>query len=185
MKWHIQNGEAELNTYQQQLVERLAPVLDRIDDARVSASSGLAARKAGKKWELLLTVEARATGVPALMLAARPDQCILGFANSEILECHHDPGTDPGPVDEVVTLIERYLSGITVIESYNSRGRIVRTDYFYGLDSELAATSKIGSDSRLLVFPRRVARTVKRTFRFLRDDGAAEQEIGPDGQRHG
>ena len=167
------SDQPQLSGYQRHLLERLQPLLDRLDQERVTKSSGLRIQTAGNKWTLEVTVEARSEPFPGLYLFATQEQCILSFADSEILECHRDPGSAEDLVDEVIALTERYLSGATILEHYNRKGNVVRTDYFYDMDSEADPRRKIGTGGRLFTFPRKVVRTVKRSFRFLREEGHA------------
>jgi hypothetical protein len=151
----------------ERLAERLRPILARLDREVVTPESGLRLAPEGEGDAIEVTVEARGGTVPGLHLRADAGGCTLAFADAEILECHSDPGRAPGLADEVVALTERYLSGVAVVDHLNSRGRPVRTEYFYGVDTDADPGSKIGTSRWGLVFPWRIERTEARTLRFL------------------
>ncbi len=75
-----------------------------------------------------VVVEARGQKVPGLYLHATPEQCTLGFAGSEILECHRDAGLVDGLVDLIVMLTERYLSGTIEVAAPIVRNHTVRIE---------------------------------------------------------
>ena len=164
---HSTVRDTRLSPYQQELEERLQSVLDRLDRGQVTADSGLRIEREGRHWVLRLSVEARDDRIPGLNLYASPNQCILGFAQSEQLECHSQPGAVDNLIDEVVKLTERYLAGVTVIEHRDSRGRDIRKDFFFGLSSEGAPEARIGTLRRMS--PRRVEDRLAFSFRFLKE----------------
>ncbi len=163
------HDDAKLTRYQLELLERLRPILEGLDRRRVTDDSGLRIAETGESRTVEVRVEARDGQVPGLHLLATADQCLLSFADSEVLECHRDPGGDERLVSEVVRLAARYLSGTTVVEHLNARGKVVRVEHFYGIDSEAEPGCRIGTSSFPLSWPREVERTAKRTYRFLRD----------------
>jgi len=163
------SDEPQLSTYQRRLLERLRPLVDRLEQERVTEGSGLRVHKAGNECAIEVGVLARGELFPGLHLIASRGQCILTFAHHEVLECHRNPGLYADLVEDVIGLMERYLSGATILEHHNRKGNVVRTDYFYGIDSEWDLRQKICTGWQL-AFPRKVVRTVKRSFRFLREE---------------
>jgi hypothetical protein len=163
-----------LSRFQEEIVERFRPLLARLDRSMVTDDSGLSIVESGSGWAVKVTVEARGHQVPGLHVFATSRQCTLGFADSEILECHRDPGSDASLVTELMRLATRYLLGTTVVEHRNVRGKLVMVEYFYGIDSETTRACRIGS-SHLLAWPRKMERTFKRSHRFTRKDLAGEQ----------
>jgi hypothetical protein len=162
----------QLTPCQRELLERLTPLLERLDPNKVTPQSGVRVREVERRPLVEVVLEPPGERVPGLWLSAGPDQLVLGIAGGEALECHHDPGPGSELIDTVVGLTARFLSGVTVLEHCNRRGHAVRTEYFFGTDSEAAPASRIGT-SRRFVFPWTITGTVKRTFRFLKEEGAA------------
>jgi hypothetical protein len=172
MSGHHNPSDVRLTSYQQELVDRLQPLVARLDAAKVTAESGLRIEKQGKSWDVRLLVEARDERIPGLKLTAAQSYCVLGFAQSEQVECHSDPGSRRWVVENVVELTERYLSGVTLVQNLDKRGRVIRIDYFYGVQVEGASASPIGTSRYPFLF-RRVHHTETLSFRFLKNEGAA------------
>lgn len=93
---------------------------------------------------------------------------MLGFGGGEQIECHSNPERDETLADMVVTSIERYLDGITVIESYNKNGKLIRKQCFFGIDAECEEKSSVGTAWYPIVFSRKIYSTKKTTFKFLK-----------------
>ena len=68
----------------------------------------------------------------------------------------------------VVKSTERYLEGITILESYNRYEKLIRKEYFFSVNTESDEKCRIGVTSYFLIFPRKVCSTRKKTFRFLK-----------------
>ncbi len=165
-------GDVRLASNQQELLDRLRPLVARLDPSKVTGNSGLTTERSGKAWVVRLVVDALDDRIPGLDLFAAQEQCILAFAASEQLECHADPSSDSRIVDEVVGLTERYLSGITLTRHLDKRGRVVRLDCSYGVQSAGVARQRLGTSGSWHVF-RTVDHSETLTYRFLRDEGAA------------
>jgi hypothetical protein len=172
MSGHHNPSDVRLTCYQQQLVDRLQPLVARLDRAKVTAESGLRIEKQGNSWDVRLLVEARDERIPGLNLTAAQSYCVLGFAQSEQVECHSDPSSSRGLVDQVVELTERYLSGVTVVQHQDKRGRVIRIQYSFSGQAEGASAAPIGTSRYPFLF-RRVDHTETLSFRFLKDEGAA------------
>ena len=156
-----------LAPYAQELLSGLIPILKRLDASQLSPSSIVVVEEQKRGFVLKLEIIASVENVPSLGLRAYPDQCILGFADSEQIEAHNIPPEWQYLVGRILTEIERYLNGITVVERYNRNHKLVGKIYFYGVDAEDNKDAKIG-ESSYLVFPRKVLSVVKRTHRFLK-----------------
>jgi len=161
------NDMQHLSSYQRVLLERICPLLDRIHPAKVGEGSLAGITRRGDDWIIHIIIASRNKFIPGLELFAAPDQCNLSFAESEIIECHRNPEKAKELVDEVYAATERYLSGTTVLSSYNENGQLIRRDYFYGIDTENDPEYRIGTSRWLLVFPQRVHHTEKHSFSFL------------------
>jgi hypothetical protein len=107
------------------------------------------------------------TNIPSLYLVASNQECILAFAEGEQIECHGKPERDDALVDIVVKTTERFLEGITVLESYNRQEKLIRKEFFFGIDTESDAKCRMGISWYFLIFPKKVCSMRKRTFKFL------------------
>ncbi len=177
--------ETRLTAYQQELVKRLKPLLDRLDPAEVTEDSGLRITSAeassgwtntsgswdtteGEGLALQASVKRRDWRVHAWDLYASPTECILGFAGGELLEWHGDPGGDATLVDEVMKFVEAYLAGLTVVEEYNKRARLIGIRYISHRDSKPLFSAREGSLGRLFRLRPKVERTRTFDVRFLK-----------------
>jgi hypothetical protein len=149
--------------YLVELFEALRPVAGRLDASLVSPDSGLQ----DNEGVVELTVQPRGNRSPALHLHAAARDCTLIVGEGEVLQWHGPPQETEGLVADVLELVARFLSGVTVVERYNRFNQLLRTEYYYGPDEEPNPACAFGHSSYPLVFPRGVHRTVKRHFRFL------------------
>lgn len=166
------NEGAALAPYQRELVSRLRPLLERLDRARVTGDSGLRIHDSPGGCAVEVTVEAPGREVPGLYLSAGPDRCTLSFADAAVLECHRSPGAHEPLVNQVVELTTRYLSGTTVVKHCDRRGRLLRTEYFYGVDPQAVPGSRIGTSASPLAWICREKTTSRTSHRFLREEAA-------------
>ena len=156
-----------LAPYAQELLDGLIPILERLDITQLSSKSYIAVENQKGGFVLRLEIIPGTEEIPLLDLWAGPDQCILGYADSEQIEAHGIPFDWKTLVSHVIVETERYLNGVTVIENYNRNRKLIKKAYFYGVDTENNRDSIIGS-SQYLTFPRKVESVVKRTHRFLK-----------------
>ena len=158
-----------LPPYAQELFRRLIPILKRLDPNQLSERSFIAVEEQRKESILVLKVDPSDENIPFLVLRAYPDHCYLGLADSEYLEAHRIPSDWQELVNQVISETEKYLSGVTIVERYNHKNKLIGKTYFYGIDSENDKSLAIGNSS-FLFFPRKVASIVKRTHRFFKEE---------------
>ncbi len=161
------SNEQNLSAYRLNLLNQLRPTLERLDVAKLDDKSTIEISEENGDWVLRLAIISTDVSIPPLFLIASNQQCNLGFADGEQIECHNNPEGDRALVDMVVKLTERYLDGITVLEYYNRYEKLVRKECYFGIDTETDKKCGIGVSSYPLVFPKKVYSTRKRTFRFL------------------
>lgn len=118
-------------------------------------------------WVLELLIDAHDPDIPFLSLRACKGQCIVGYADSEQIECHTDPDGNKGLVPMALEAITAYLDGVTVMEHYNKNDRLVKKEYFFGIEGE-GPTRRIGTGTYPLVFPKRIVSSKTKTHRFLK-----------------
>ncbi|MBI5936122.1 MAG: hypothetical protein HY867_20650 [Chloroflexi bacterium] len=162
------NNVQNLSAYVLAILNKLEPILERLDAAKLDDSSEVEISNERGDWVLRLAIVPADVNIPLLSLSASSQYCILAFAEGEQIECHSNPEADESLVDMVVESSEKYLGGITVIESYNRNGKLIRKECFFGMDAGNDEKSKIGTSSYFLVFPKKVYSTKKKTFRFLK-----------------
>jgi hypothetical protein len=192
MEGQTGQGGPGLTPYQLELLERLKPLMDRLDPAEVTEDSGLRVVAAsgsfgftvrvptfsldrwnteeGEALALDMTVERRDARVLALDLYASPTECLLTSGPGALVERHGDPGADAALVNRVVDLVEGYLAGITVIEEYDRRDRLIRTRFISRRDGLPLFGDREGALARLLWLGVRVARTETFHVRFLKEE---------------
>ena len=156
-----------LAPYAQELLDGLIPLLRRLNTDQLSPTSFVAVEEHKEDFVLRLEVTPSIEDIPSLDLWASRDQCILSFAESEQIEAHGLRSEGQELVESILTAIERYLDGITVVERYNKNGKLLGKEYFYGVDMEYDKDSRIGT-SYFFAFPRRTESVVKRTHKFLK-----------------
>jgi hypothetical protein len=187
-----------LTAYQEELMIRLTPLLDRLDPAEVTPDSGLQiapaeascgwtntagswATSEGENLAVEVTVRRRDSRVFGWRLYASPTECLLWVdgAGGPSVEVHGNPGSVATLVSEIVDFVEAYLSGLTVVEEYDSRGRLIRTREISHRDSQPLAIFQHpeGCLSRIFGLHRRKVAEVRTLcdVRFLKEGGAAQQ----------
>jgi hypothetical protein len=157
----------KLAPYAQEILEGVIPLLERLDSDKLAPNSFVLIGKERDGFVLLLNIVPNNKDIPLLNLYATFDQCILGFADSEQVEAHSIPNEYQGLVSIILATTERYFNGITIIEHYNKNHKMVKKEYFYGIDKEDDIDSRIGTSS-YFVFPTKVISVLKRTHRFLK-----------------
>ena len=163
----LKNRE-HLPPYVQRLLEGLLPVLARLDKAKLNAKSSVEVKNEQRGWMLELQIDAADPDIPGVSLTASREQCIVGFAESEQIECHSDPEAARDLVPMALAAITAYLNGITIRAHYNKNDRLVKKEFFFGIEGTDAAQRPMGVASYPLVFPKRIARSMTKTYRFFR-----------------
>lgn len=172
MRDHTSQRTSVLLRYQQALVDALQSLAERVDSAKTTRESGLMVETSGQGSVVRFVVEAADSRISGVYLFAGPRQCTLGFAEAEVLECHSDPDTNSELVPQIVGLIERYLSGVTLVRHLGENGRVLKTEYFFGLDAAGQTESRIGGSWIPSLFGR-VDQTEVISTRLLKIEGAA------------
>ncbi len=164
----ILKHKEQLAPYAQHLVEGLVPILGRLDETKLGPTSSVEIKQERRGWILELQIHAADPEIPFLTLIASRGQCILGFADSEQIECHSDPDAAQDLVPMVLRAIAAYFNGITIVEHSNKNGRVVRKEYFFGIEGETPANRRMGVATFPLMFPKKIASSKTRTYRFYK-----------------
>jgi hypothetical protein len=164
----ILENKDELAPYARRLVEGLGPLLGRFDETKLSAKSSVEIRQERRGWMLELRIDAADPDIPFLNLIASNGQCILGYADSEQIECHSDPDADQDLIPMVLDAIAAYLNGITIVEHYNKNDRLVKKEYLFGIEGEAPSKRRFGVGPYPLIFPKQITSSKTRTYRFFR-----------------
>lgn len=164
----VLKNKVHLSPYAQRLVEGLLPLLERIDSEKIDAKSAFEITRGRDGWVLHIFINSIDPDIPFLDLFASKGQCILGFAESEQIESHSAPDKDKDLVAQVLEAIAAYLNGITILEHYNKNNRVVKKEYFFGMDSESQRERQIGTSYHPFVFPKKVASVEKKVFKFFK-----------------
>lgn len=64
--------------------------------------------------------------------------------------------------------IAAYLNGITIFEHYNRNERVVKKEFYFGIEGAASAQRRIGVETFQLVFPKKITASKTRTYRFFR-----------------
>ena len=159
---------SRLCPYAQRLIEELRPLIENLDPLKTSNGSKIEISPLKDDWALHILIEPINNSISALDIYASKSQCILGYAESEQIECHQDPGSDADLIKQVVDHTKKYLNGLTVIEYYNRRNKLFMKKYYYGIDTKNDSDKLIGRCGNLLWFFSKVHATKKNTYKFTK-----------------
>lgn len=164
-----QESVSKLCPYAQRLIEELRPIIENLDPVKVGDGSRIEISPLKDDWSLHISIEPINNSISALDIYASKSQCILGYAESEQIECHTDPASDADSlIKMVVDHTAKYLNGVTVIEYYNRKNKLFMKKYYYGIDTENDAGKLIGAWRNFLWFFSKVHATKKNSYKFTK-----------------
>lgn len=166
----VKNGDIiKLCPYVQELFKKLIPIIESIDESKISEESKIEIIASKKDYSLNIWIEPGDKNIPGINLYASKSQCILGMAGSEQIECHSCPEAEATYlIKNIIQNISDYLNGITIIENYNNKGRLISKTYLYGIDRENDRRKRIGLLKYLFTLFPKMGLTKKITYRFLK-----------------
>lgn len=128
----IPNRLSEIDHFYNKYIERLLPTLAKIDLNKISDTSGLTRNNSG----LNLSIKPVHYEFAELNIFISKKQLIISFAESEQYEIHHENNSN----DLDIETIDKYLTGIRIIEYYNRKKKVIKRKYFYK-DNTIIGTS--------------------------------------------
>ena len=159
---------SKLCPYAQRLIEELRPLIENLDPSKIGDGSKVEISPLKDDWSLHISIEPINNSISGLDIYASKSQCILGYAESEQIECHRDPASDADLIKQVVDHTNKYLNGVTVIEYYNRKNKLFMKKYYYGIDTENDRSKLIGTGGNIWWFFSRVHATKKNTYKFTK-----------------
>ena len=163
-----QDSVSKLCPYAQRLFEELRPLLENLDSLKIGDGSKIEISPLKDEWSLHIWIEPVNNIISGLDIYASKSQCILGYAESEQIECHTDPASDADLLKQVVDHTNKYLNGLTVIEYYNRKNKLFMKKYYYGIDTENDRSKLIGTWGNIWRFFSRGHTTKKNTYKFTK-----------------
>jgi len=164
-----QESVIKLCPYAQRLIEELRPLIENLDPLKISDGSKIEISPLKGDWSLYILIEPKNNNISALDIYASKSQCILGYAESDQIECHTDPASDADSlIKEIVDHTIKYLNGVTVIEYYNRKNKLFMKKYYYGIDTENHGNKLIGTWRKSFWFFSKVHITKKNSYRFTK-----------------
>ena len=154
----IDNSKIEnfnkLTGYQIELFNQLKPILIQIDNSLISEESNIKVFNNAGEWILEISiipnVPKELKSYSLLNIFASKSQFILALAGGEYLECHHDAEYEISrDIESIMNYIKKYLNGITILEYYNKRNKILKREYFWG--DEVDEKNKIATSIHGLI----------------------------------
>ncbi len=158
----------KLSPYRKRLFHELRPLLEKIVPNKITPESSIDIKQSKKDWILSVTLIPVNKNIPSLDLFASKNQCILYFVEHEDIECHRNPEADADYlVKEVISRMQKYLMGITIIEHYDKKNKLLRKEFYFGIDTEGIKEKRIGICSYSFTFFRKVYSKKKATYSFV------------------
>ena len=157
-----------LPLYAKKMFEELKPVLEKVNEDKIDTDkSKIIIEENNKSWILNITIISKDKRIPMLDLFASKNQCILGLAEHEEIECHTNPEKAANLIKEIISSTKKYLSGITILEHYDKNNKVFRKTFYYGVDTEGMKENRIGCSLYGFHFFTRSNRTEKITYSFI------------------
>jgi hypothetical protein len=160
---------SKLSPFAQRLIQELRPLIESLDPSKIGNGSKIEISPLKDDWSLNILIEPKDSKISPLDIYASKSQCILGYAESEQIECHTDPASDSDSlIRQVVNHTAKYLNGVTVIGYYNRKNKLFMKKYYYGIDTENDGGKLIGTWRNVLWFFSKVHATKKNTYKFTK-----------------
>lgn len=163
-----QDSVSKLCPCAQRLFEELRPLIENLDPLKIGDGSKIEIFPLKDDWSLHIWIEPVGNIISGLDIYASKSQCILGYAESEQIECHTDPASVTDLVKQVVDETNKYLNGVTVIEYFNRKNKLFMKKYYYSIDTENDRSKLIGTWRNICWFFSRGHTTRKITYKFTR-----------------
>lgn len=118
LKKFNQEDISRLCPYAQMLLEKLVPMLQKIDSAKIGEESKIEIIQIEKDWSLYSLIKPRDKNIPALTLYASTTLCVLGYTDCEQLVCHKDPASDADNlIEEIIDCTSKYLTELQLLNT--------------------------------------------------------------------
>lgn len=162
----------KLSPYRKKLLQELRPLLEKIEPNKIAPESGIDIKQTKKDWVLSVTVVPLNRHIPSLDIRASKNQCVLYFMEHEDIECHRNPESDADYlIKEIVARVQKYLKGITIIEYYDRKNKLLRKEFYFGIDTEEIKEERIGVSIYGFTLFRKVYSKKKITYSFMKQRG--------------
>lgn len=159
----------KLPSYAIKLYEALKPVLEKIEPNKINKEkSCIKIMPDGKQYFLMIVIAPIDKRVSQFDIFASKGQFILGLAESEYIEDQCNPGKDPeGVIKQAVSLVDRYINGITVLVHYDKRNIGFKKEYYWGIDTKPKKENLIGTSFGIIAFFKKSCRVEIITYSFV------------------
>jgi hypothetical protein len=160
---------SKLPAYVIKLFEALKPVLEKIDPDKIDKEeSYIKIEPDGKQYRLTIVIDPKDKRVSQFDISACKGYFILGLAESEYMEDHSSPEKEAEElIKQVVSVVDRYISGITVVEHYDKRNIEFKKEYYWGVDSQPKKENLIGRSFSFTAFLKKSCRVEVITYSFV------------------
>jgi hypothetical protein len=157
---------SKLPRYLQIIFTEIKPILERIDPDKISDTSKIVMVPQKKNFSLLIDIGTKEDDIEGINVIGKKSQFILSCGGAERIYNSKPDHNDQSFIELVKKTIEAYLQGITIIDSMNKKGRRIKRDYYFGIDTEKDESKKIGTwNDRYFS---KVYSTNKVTYKFLK-----------------
>jgi hypothetical protein len=157
---------SNLPEYLKILFNEIKPILESIDPDKISGKSKVEIVKKKNDWGVVVEIEPKDERIQGLLLNGFESDLELDYAGTEQLTDMRPTSDNKIIINEVKTKVEAYLEGITVVNSSNKKGKLVKTEYYFGIDTEKDKSKKIGTWYHK--FFNKVVSVNKITYKFLK-----------------
>ena len=140
-----QENVDKLSPKLQELLSELKALFVKISPDQVNSEGKIEFVQFRGKWGFRMDVQPKDLLVPSLKVEAFNDYCNLYIMDHHENDFESRPDIDVNFKKKILEGVQRYLSGITVLLSYDKNQKLIKKTCYWGLNTEVDKNQRLGT----------------------------------------